>query len=133
LNWFKKNKKESKLKIQEKLTEKLRKEFEKKQRNYILSKNPTKNDENELSELLDKWTKSSIKEQQIKAEEIDQSIIKYNIYKITKLKIEELLEQEDFKNLLKKLGGGRVKLFENISKQLGIKIVLSNEKELIEK
>jgi len=75
LNWFKKNKKESKLKIQEKLTEKLRKEFEKKQRNYILSKNPTKNDENELSELLDKWTKSSIKEQQIKAEEIDQSII----------------------------------------------------------
>lgn len=45
-----------------------------------------------------------------------------------KIEIEELLKQEDFKDLLKKLGKERVKLFENISKQLGIKIVLSKRK-----
>jgi len=132
VNWFKKNKKENKLKIQEKITEKLRKEYEKKERNYILSKTPTRNDENKLSELKDNWIESLKKEQQIKTEEVNQIRIENDIYEMIKLKIEDLLEQEDFKNLLKKLGRERVKLFENISKQLGIKIVLSKGK-MIEK
>lgn len=75
MNWLKKNKKENKLKIQEKITEKLRKEYEKKVRNYILSKTPIENYENELSGLLDKWTESLKKEQQIKMESLKGNVI----------------------------------------------------------